>query len=70
MKNLVFEALYDFYFRNIDTGLCEFINKGERYRVVKMDNAEQKVHIESLDGNTTVIISIYKFASHFGEVKQ
>lgn len=67
-KKLIYEALFDFNFRNIDNGLFEFVSKGEQYEILKIDNVEQKVIVRRLKDNVEMKISIYYFASRFGEV--
>ena len=68
-KKLIYEALFDFSFRNIDNGLLEYVNKGEKFQILKFDDYEQKVHVRNLKDNAELKISIYYFASRFGEVK-
>ena len=68
MKELIFEALFDFNFRNMDSGLMEFVNKGDRYKLLKIDDYEQNVIVKRIRDETKLKISIYHFVSRFGEV--
>lgn len=68
-KNLIYEALFDFSFRNIDNGLLEYVQKGERFQILKFDDYEQKVLVRNLKEGTELKISIYYFVSRFGEVR-
>ena len=65
---MIYKCLYDFCYRDLDTGLYHIVKKNENFKVVKFDEYEQKVHLQSVNRNDDVIISVYKFTSAFCEV--
>lgn len=66
---MIYECLYDFLFKNMDSGLYCSVKKGERYKLENIDKAENKVHLKSEDSDTELYLSVYKFASAFVEAK-
>ena len=70
MKNKVYEALYDFEFQNIDNGSLVFVKVGETFQIKELDRSTDWVCIVSTDGHRAVWLSLYKFVTHFSEVRK
>ena len=68
MKKARYEALSDFKFMNIETGLYFFVKAGEQYRINKLDRVHDSLNIVSFDGVWDAWISLYEFVTHFVEV--
>ena len=64
-----YEALSDFNFRNIETGLYVFVKAGDQYCLEELDRKYDAVRIVGVDGDNNAWLSLYEFVTKFGEVK-
>lgn len=65
-----YEALSDFQFRNIETGLYVFVKAGEQYRLEELDRKYDAVRIVNDDASVNAWLSLYEFVTKFGEVRE
>lgn len=64
-----YEALSDFSFRNVKTGLFVCVHAADQYKILEIDRDYGAVRINKIGTEEEYWISLIKFATHFVEVK-